>query len=236
MILTKLLLAHLLGDFLLQPTQWVKQKEKKKLRSPALYLHSALHALLAWLFVFKLDFWFAASMLFVAHLAIDATKLLAQSKTHKRKWFFIDQGLHLLSLLGIWWWYSDSNAFLNLEILLNNNATWLILTVGFALSLPASFFIKHIIERWAPATDLSIHDSLQNAGRYIGIMERLLVYILVLTGNITAVGFLLAAKSVFRFGDLRQAQDRKLTEYILIGTLLSFGLALFSALAVRATL
>lgn len=39
-----------------------------------------------------------------------------------------------------------------------------------------------------------------------------------------AVGFLLAAKSVFRFGDLRDDQDRKRTEYVLIGTLLSFGL------------
>jgi len=37
---------------------------------------------------------------------------------------------------------------------------------------------------------------------------------------------LIAAKSVFRFGDLSRAKDRKLTEYILIGTFLSFGLAI----------
>ena len=44
------------------------------------------------------------------------------------------------------------------------------------------------------------------------------------------VGFLIAAKSVFRFGDLSKAKDRKLTEYILIGTLLSFGLAILFGL------
>ncbi|MBU6331829.1 MAG: hypothetical protein KGQ80_05390 [Bacteroidetes bacterium] len=32
-------------------------------------------------------------------------------------------------------------------------------------------------------------------------------------------------KSIFRFGDLKEAKDRKQTEYILIGTLLSFGMA-----------
>ena len=43
--------------------------------------------------------------------------------------------------------------------------------------------------------------------------------------------FLLAAKFVFRFGDLSRAKDRKLTEYILIGTLISFGLAILAALS-----
>jgi hypothetical protein len=40
----------------------------------------------------------------------------------------------------------------------------------------------------------------------------------------------LAAKSVFRFGDLKESKDRKLTEYILIGTLLSFGIAIASGI------
>jgi len=45
------------------------------------------------------------------------------------------------------------------------------------------------------------------------------------------VGFLLTAKSVFRFGDLKESKDRKLTEYILIGTLLSFGIAIIVGLS-----
>jgi hypothetical protein len=47
------------------------------------------------------------------------------------------------------------------------------------------------------------------------------------------VGFLIAAKSVFRFGDLKESKDRKLTEYILVGTLVSFGLAIFTALVTQ---
>ncbi|MFZ0597577.1 MAG: DUF3307 domain-containing protein, partial [Flavobacterium sp.] len=51
-----------------------------------------------------------------------------------------------------------------------------------------------------------------------------------------AIGFLLAAKSIFRFGDLKEAKDRKLTEYVLIGTLISFGTAIIAALIVQALL
>jgi hypothetical protein len=68
--------------------------------------------------------------------------------------------------------------------------------------------------------------SLENAGKYIGMLERLFVFVFIITNQWQAIGFLLAAKSVFRFGDLSNAKDRKLTEYILIGTLLSFGLAI----------
>jgi hypothetical protein len=45
--------------------------------------------------------------------------------------------------------------------------------------------------------------------------------------------FLLAAKSIFRFGDLKESKDVKLTEYILIGTLLSFGLGILCAMVYK---
>lgn len=65
------------------------------------------------------------------------------------------------------------------------------------------------------------------------MLERLLILLFVLIGQWAGVGFLLAAKSIFRFGDLNEAQDRKLTEYIMIGTLLSFGIAMLGALVLR---
>lgn len=76
-------------------------------------------------------------------------------------------------------------------------------------------------------------DNLPGAGMWIGIIERLLVLVFVLIGAIEAVGFLLAAKSGFRFGDLRDGTDRKRTEYVLVGTLLSFAIAFVAALCTR---
>ena len=63
-------------------------------------------------------------------------------------------------------------------------------------------------------------------------IPRLFVLVFVLNDHWEAVGFLLAAKSVFRFGNLKESHDRKLTEYVLIGTLLSFGIALVVALLI----
>jgi hypothetical protein len=71
-----------------------------------------------------------------------------------------------------------------------------------------------------------INLGLNNAGKYIGILERIFIFTFVIMGKWEGIGFLLAAKSIFRFGDLKESKDRKLTEYILIGTLLSFGIAI----------
>jgi hypothetical protein len=42
----------------------------------------------------------------------------------------------------------------------------------------------------------------------------------------TGIGFLIAAKSILRFGEIKNAGERKVAEYIIIGTFLSFGWAL----------
>ena len=36
------------------------------------------------------------------------------------------------------------------------------------------------------------------------------------------IGFLIAAKSILRFGEIKERKDRMFAEYVLIGTLLSF--------------
>lgn len=61
-------------------------------------------------------------------------------------------------------------------------------------------------------------DKEYNTGRLIGILERIFVFIFVLLGQYTAIGFILAAKGVARFQDFK---SRTFAEYVLIGTLLS---------------
>ncbi len=67
---------------------------------------------------------------------------------------------------------------------------------------------------------------LVNAGLRIGQLERFLIFLFVMTGNVSGVGFLLTAKSVFRFGDIKDNDIQKRTEYYLIGSLASFTFAL----------
>ena len=87
--------------------------------------------------------------------------------------------------------------------------------------------MKTIFSKWNIAKLTQGNESLKDAGMYIGILERILVFVFVILNHWEAVGFLITAKSVFRFGDLKESKHRKLTEYILIGTLISFGIAIF---------
>ena len=63
--------------------------------------------------------------------------------------------------------------------------------------------------------------SLLNAGKIIGTLERILSVLLIIFNQFSAVGFIIAAKSLIRFKDTQRAD----TEYFLIGSLLSFGIA-----------
>lgn len=230
-IFVKLLLAHLIGDFLLQPTSWVEDKEKNKQKSLYLYLHIFLHGAIAWILVGEKDFFWFAILLAVSHGFIDFLKLYFQTKKTKRIWFSIDQILHLLVIVIVTLIYT--NTKIELDHL--SSQFWIVLTGIVLLTKPTSIIIKNIISIWTPENKTK-DNSLQNAGNYIGILERLFVFCFILTGHFEAIGFLLAAKSIFRFGDLKEAKDRKLTEYVLIGTLLSFGVALLIGLLVQISL
>ena len=98
------------------------------------------------------------------------------------------------------------------------------------VSVVTGILIEVLLGSWSRELPDGREESLISAGRYIGYLERLMVFVFIITEHWEAVGFLLAAKSVFRFGDLKEARSRKLTEYILIGTLLSFGIAIATGL------
>lgn len=230
-IFVKLLLAHLLGDFILQPTSWVLDKESKKQKSIYLYVHTLIHGILAALFIGEIQFIWLAILLAVSHGFIDFLKLYYQRKNTKRNWFLYDQLLHLVVIIGISLYYTNTK----IELSLFDTNFWIVLTGIIILTKPTSIILKNIISIWTPENKTK-DESLQNAGNYIGILERLFVFGFILTGHFEAIGFLLAAKSIFRFGDLKEAKDRKLTEYVLIGTLLSFGIALLIGLLVQFSL
>ena len=229
----KLLLAHLLGDFIWQPNSWVSHKEAKKHKSIYLYFHILLHAVLAAILVGKISFIPYAVLIAVTHGIIDLIKLNFQKPNTKRTWFVMDQIAHILILIGIVLLYQGET----INFLWLNNQLWVLITGILLITKPTSIFIKTIISIWTPESQNSHDDnSLATAGNYIGILERLFVFCFILTGHFEAIGFLLAAKSIFRFGDLKEAKDRKLTEYVMIGTLMSFGTAIITGLIVQTVL
>lgn len=231
MIFIQLILAHLLGDFILQPNSWVADKENRKLKSSYLYFHVLIHTILSFIFLWDLKLWWVALLLGISHFIIDACKLSFQKIQTKKRWFFIDQALHVAVIGGISLYFSE----FNFEFLKDQDFLKMIMAALF-LTSPASIFIKLLLSSWTPVTgdENSLQsDSLSSAGKYIGILERLLVFTFIVVNHWEGVGFMIAAKSVFRFSDLAQAKQRKLTEYVLIGTLLSFGIAVLAGILIK---
>ena len=77
MLLIQLLLAHFIGDFVLQPQKWIQDKEEKKFKSVYLYLHAGLHAFLMLLFLnFEAKYILPVFFISLSHLVIDGVKLL----------------------------------------------------------------------------------------------------------------------------------------------------------------
>jgi len=219
----KLFLAHIVGDFVFQPNKWVKSKEDKKYKSPYLYWHILIHTIaLLIVLQFNFNYWLGILIIVCSHYLIDLSKLYLIKKINVRWLFLWDQLAHLVVIFGVVRIYEiyevDVSIFYKPQLLLFIIAVLLVTIV-------ASIVMKLIISKWELDSN-SNEMSLNDAGKYIGILERLFIFVFIITNNWQGIGFLLAAKSVFRFGDLSRSEDRKLTEYILIGTLLSFGLAI----------
>ena len=225
-LFTKLFLAHLIGDFLLQPGRWVIHKEAHKARSKYLYIHILVHFFVTMLLLWDPMYLKLVLVIVTSHYFIDLAKLYV-APLFKRKSipFFIDQFLHIL-MLYVCSYYGGvmqhtANWFQNLD--------WGLVTALIFVSSPAAIIMGKLLEGMSAKIEFD-HKSLPNAGKYIGIIERLFVLIFIILGRWEAIGLLITAKSVFRFNDLKEGNSRKLTEYILIGTLLSFGLAIVTGL------
>lgn len=226
LIFIKLVLTHLIGDFVLQPTRWVLHKQSNKIKSKFLYLHVLLHFALYMLLLWDLSLWKIALTVTVAHFGIDVLKLYANEWfKNKSVPFFIDQVLHIL-VIYCCAFYTDLYAH---TLSLFENLDWYLVTAIVFVTYPAAIIMGMILEGMSNQIETD-HKSLPNAGKYIGIIERLFVLIFIVLGRWEVIGLLIAAKSVFRFNDLKERNNRKLTEYILIGTLVSFGLAILAGL------
>lgn len=234
-ILLQLLLAHILTDFVLQPKAWIKHKRMYKARSYILFVHALLAGLLTYLFLQQLQWWYIALFISLTHYLIDWWKLL--QKKDDLKYFLLDQVFHFIVILIAWLYLVEGfeQIIPAFSESINSMAFLAILAAYLIVVFPAGFLIGKATQRWQneiESTTFQIN-SLEAAGRYIGIFERILVLTFILTDNFSAIGFLIAAKSILRFSDKSETGARKQTEYVLIGTLMSFAITIILGLLVR---
>lgn len=232
-VLLRLIIAHLLADFVIQTDGLAKRKNSNGLRSGSFYIHLLAVGLLTYLILAQWSNWYAPLVLVIAHGLIDQAKVFI--KRDNVFVFISDQLLHAISIVFVWFWITE-NSFSTLVVQGFEQYTWsekylTIFMVYILLSVPSGIFVGYLTKHWQSKVQKEGDESLKNAGKWIGIIERFLILSFVLMNQWTPIGFLLAAKSVFRFGDLKGKEDQKKTEYILIGTLLSFSIAIIHGLA-----
>jgi hypothetical protein len=116
----------------------------------------------------------------------------------------------------------------SVQNILECGTSWKFFIVYSLMTMPASLLIERIFRKWS--SDVPDYKGLPNAGKWIGYIERILIVTFIVTHNFSAVGFLITAKSVFRFSDIKSSQDFRLTEYVLLGTLFSFAIAIVGGL------
>lgn len=246
-ILLRLLTIHIVCDFMLQTDRMVERKngKEKSAKIKVLLSHSLIHAVAVYVIVWRWECWYILPAMFVSHLCIDWWKSSTRSNLRN---FLIDQLLHLLVISLLWLFITGQWCVFSqyVESLLSNTRLWMIVAAYLLMLKPSSIVISLFIKGWTPDVKdgepnrkqnmiptVKDRQSLKDAGRWIGYLERCMTLTFILTGNFAAVGFVLAAKSIFRIGDLRQNRDFKLTEYILIGTFASFFIAIVTGLVMR---
>ena len=226
-LFVNLLLAHLVGDFVLQSDSLCKQKREKKAGSWFLYVHVIVISLLSLFALWDFRLWYVALVIGVSHLLIDLCK--AYVKKDNVWVFVIDQTIHLL-ILAIVAWLSANRFGWAVPDWLTPPVQKVASIIAAALLCwkPANIFIKEILKYNRvsfPADDSSTF----HAGKLIGTIERWLILVFILLGRYEVIGFLIAAKSIIRFGN----DNRDETEYFLAGTLLSIAIAVGCGLLVK---
>ncbi len=219
-----LLYAHLLADFPFQ-FNWIA-KRKKQLN--VLSIHITIHVITT-MAILVLTGWRMPSAIVLAvafgvgilHGMIDLAK--AYLSDDNLNTFLIDQSVHIGMLLAAACLIQRYSPFaFRPEI-----AHFVIYVTGFfVIWNAASHFIDRFVKQYLPAQDKEEQPSPsgnQQASDWIGKFERLLVFGFILMGYPEGIGFIIAGKSILRFQD---AKKEKMSEYILIGTLLSITIAI----------
>jgi hypothetical protein len=230
-----LLFAHALADFVFQ-TNWMAANKRNPV---ALIAHIAVVLLTAIAAVGTLHP--ALFALAGAHLVLDAGK--AWLPWRGLAPFLLDQALHVATIIAVTLWVPDLWMMGQWgTIPAPEEAGWvsslwpgdpaappilpaiLLALTGFIVTVRAGgYAIGIYMEPWSGHSPKGLPDG----GRAIGQLERGLIFLLVFTGMPEGIGFLIAAKSVLRFGSV--SDDRKVSEYVIIGTLASFGWAILAS-------
>lgn len=222
-----LITSHFLGDFVFQSDKMVLEK---KTGIKGLLKHSAIITLITLIITLSINPLLYMAV-FVLHLAIDKFKTWKLGEDIKS--LLIDQTAHIIAaaLIAV---VFDEFAHCLLPGRLPYYPQMLMIICGLTLCVSVGcVVVEKFTKRFVEEIDSPQSKGLTNGGRIIGKLERALIFFLIIFGQPAAIGFLFAAKSILRFGEIKEPGQRKEAEYIIIGTFASFGWAIVIAFTTK---
>jgi hypothetical protein len=240
-ILICLVAAHFLSDFILQTDADAARK-----RNPLILVkHAAIVAATSYLLCGILGLWQVPLAIFVIHGAADFIKTRLRSESVYA--FLADQAMHLGAIGAIVWVLNHSNMLppeglpiFWVGLCGKTFLQGLVLVTGLIASVKAGgivigLAVKTLTAEPAVSSENGVGTlgrgahGLENGGKIIGYLERGLIFLFILMEYPGGIGFLIAAKSILRFGEVKDRENRMQAEYIIIGTFMSYGYGILIA-------
>ncbi len=244
---TALLLGHVLGDFTLQTGAMVADKA----RTRVLFLHVWIVLIASWIALGLAPAPWLLFFVAVSHFAIDLAKQryvarqLARGAPPGFAAFAVDQAAHLAVIwlaANLWPGAWASGVWARPELLaelpgLARLPEAMAIASGLVATVWAGgYAVRDLMSGLKLPADPETDRSLPLGGQLIGRLERLMILMLLLAHQPDGIGLLIAAKSILRFNEIGKADDRRASEYVIIGTLGSFAWAISTAYATNALL
>jgi hypothetical protein len=170
-----------------------------------------------------LPYWPVVLFITLSHGVIDLIKSYTEKSFRN---FLIDQVLHIAMIVISWMWTFGQHRpdMAAVHAFYNSSEFWVVAAAVVFLTTPSSIIIAQATRQWV------VPAGLKNAGKYIGIIERILICLLVYQGHYEAIGLLITGKSILRYNSNNEEVK---TEYLLVGTLLSIFIAFAAGLMLK---
>jgi hypothetical protein len=247
MITLLLIIAHFIGDFVLQSSKAAMQKQQK---FSSLLKHCLLYASVAVIILLiSADvkyFIIPFIVIIISHFVIDLSRASIDKRADSRIQlfsFFIDQILHL-GIIALTAYGFGLNSHVG-GLLQYTYQTFgeeqidrgiIYILIYLTMLQPAAVSVKKLLtyisnQKFEDKTENTV--TTYNAGYIIGVVERIIIATLVLQNQLSAIGFVLAAKSIARFSQLN---DKEFAEKYLVGSLASMAVSIIVPLIFKSML
>lgn len=229
------LLAHMLGDYYFQNEQMADLKNTKitkLLQHNCIYFFACIIVIIP---IFSVEKLMASVVVAVMHAIVDFGKYLyikrqfAELEASSSTIYIVDQVIHIICITLVAYFMTVNRVFINTSpmfidfldaIELREMEVLSIICMVLFILKPANITVKQLLSKYKPDECIKFTKKEdKNTGEFIGILERLIIYILLLMNQFSAIGLVLTAKSVARYNKI--AEDKAFAEYYLLGTLLS---------------